>query len=156
MRVTVVWLLLYTMVIGLASVAFVTFAAACWAVATVWLRHSAVDASPAIVGAIRVPASAVVLGGIVAMRRDSIIRTRAIQRSSMLVLAVAGVVGTGVGSLLFIYAIQEVGAGRTAVLSALSPLFAVPLGAIFLGESITRWVALGTALAVAGIILIST
>jgi drug/metabolite transporter (DMT)-like permease len=71
------------------------------------------------------------------------------------VLAFAGVAGTGFGSLLYIYAIQEAGAGRTAVLSALSPLFALPLSAIFLKEPITRWVAVGTVIAVAGILLLS-
>ncbi|MXW26895.1 MAG: EamA family transporter [Dehalococcoidia bacterium] len=39
--------------------------------------------------------------------------------------------------------------------SAISPLFAVPLGAIFLGERLTLWLVAGVAVAVAGIILIS-
>ena len=138
------------------GVALVAFAAGCRAVATVWLRHAAVDADPAIVGAIRIPASALVVGGLVAISPASGLRRRTVGRSSMVILAVAGLVGTGVGSLLFIYAIQEIGAGRTAVLTALSPIFAVPLGAIFLGESITRWVVLGTVLAIAGIVLISS
>lgn len=73
----------------------------------------------------------------------------------MSVLTIAGVVGTGVGSLLFIYAVQEAGAGKTAVLSSISPLFALPLSVLFLGEKITRWLLLGTALAVVGIILLA-
>ena len=39
--------------------------------------------------------------------------------------------------------------------SAISPLFAVPLGAIFLKERLTLWLVAGVAVAVAGIVLIS-
>jgi drug/metabolite transporter, DME family len=140
----------------LGGIALVSVAALCWAIATVWLRHAAVDADPSVVGAIRIPASALAVGGLVALHKNSGLRQRTVERGSMVILAIAGLVGTGAGSFLFIFAIQEIGAGRTAVLTALSPLFAVPMGAIWLGESITRWVVLGTALAVAGIILIST
>ncbi len=139
----------------LRGVAMVVFAAVCWAIATVWLRHIAVDSDATVVGAIRIPAAALVVVGLVTLQRNSVFRRRAIPRKAMLTLAVAGVVGTGLGSLLFIYALQEVGAGKTAVISSLSPLFAVPMGAIWLGEKITMWVVLGTALAVVGIMLLS-
>ncbi len=70
-------------------------------------------------------------------------------------LTIAGVVGTGAGSLMYLYALQEIGAGKAAVLSSSSPLFALPLGAIVLKEPITRWVAIGTLLAVTGIGLLA-
>ena len=43
---------------------------------------------------------------------------------------------------------------RTAVLSATSPLMALPLSIIFLGEKLTRRIGLGTALCVVGILLV--
>ncbi len=133
----------------------VVFAALCWSVATVWLGHAGEGVSTVAIGAIRIPAAALVVGLLVSFRRKPELRWRAVPRGAMAILAIAGLAGTGFGSLLFIYAIQEAGAGRTAVLSSLSPLFAVPLGALWLNEPITRWVAVGTPLAVAGIMLIS-
>lgn len=133
----------------------VAVAAMAWAVATVWLRHAAGDANPVVAGAIRVPAAGVLLGAAALALPTSNLRLRTIPRRSGLILAASGVIGTGVGSLLFIYAVQEAGAGRTAVITSISPLFALPLGAIFLRERITRWIMAGTVLAVAGILLLS-
>lgn len=139
----------------LRGLALIVVAAACWAIATVWLGHAAGDTSAVAVGAIRIPAAALVVGALVSLRRGSGIRIRAVPLQAMVLLAVAGIIGTGIGSWLFVYAIQEAGAGKTAVLSSLSPLFAVPLGAIWLKEPITPWVIVGAVLAVVGIVLIS-
>ena len=59
------------------------------------------------------------------------------------------------GSLLLIIAVQDIGAGETAVLVSLSPLFALPLAAVFLGERVTPWLVVGIVLAVGGVILLS-
>lgn len=137
------------------GLALVSVAALAWAIGTVWLRHAAGATSPVVAGAIRVPAAGLLLGAAAFALPTSSLRLRAIPRRSGVVLAISGLVGTGLGSLLFIYAVQEAGAGRTAVITSISPLFALPLGAIFLRERITGWVVAGTALAVAGIILLS-
>ena len=133
----------------------VLLAALAWAVATVLLRSAAEGFDAAAVGAIRIPAAAAVLMAVAAAQRRSSVRRRAISRRSLAVLGVTGIVGTGVGSLLFIFAVQEVGAGKAAVLSSVSPLFALPLGLLFLRESITSRMVAGTLIAVAGIILLS-
>jgi drug/metabolite transporter (DMT)-like permease len=130
-------------------------AAMLWAIATVWLRDASTGFSAISVGAVRIPAAGAFLGFAVLSQPNASLRRRAVPRRSMSVLTIAGVVGTGVGSLLFIYAVQEAGAGKTAVLSSISPIFALPLSVIFLGEKITRWLLLGTALAVVGIILLA-
>jgi drug/metabolite transporter (DMT)-like permease len=72
-----------------------------------------------------------------------------------LALAVAGIIGIGIGSLLYIFAVQEAGAGKTAVLTSTLPLFALPLAVIFLREKITPTVLLGTALCILGIWLVA-
>ncbi|GAB4333502.1 MAG: DMT family transporter [Dehalococcoidia bacterium] len=137
------------------GLALVSIAALAWAVATVWLRHAAGDTSPVVAGAIRVPAAGLLLGAAAFALPTSSLRLRNIPRRSGIVLAISGLIGTGMGSLLFIYAVQEAGAGRTAVITSISPLFALPLGAIFLRERITRWIVVGTILAVAGIVLLA-
>ena len=133
----------------------VALAALAWAISTVWLRDASEDFDALAVSAVRLPAAALVIGMAAGLRPGTALRRRSLSRRSLGVLVFAGIVGTGLGSWLFIFAVQEVGAGRTAVLSSVSPLFALPLGALVLGEPITRWVALGTALAVVGIVLIA-
>lgn len=126
-----------------------------WAIATVWLRDAAAGFDAIAVGAVRIPTAAVLLGSAAFAYRPSAVRRRTVPRRSLGILAIAGIAGTGVAGLLFIYAVQEAGAGKTAVLSSMSPLFALPIGALFLGERITRWLAAGTALAVTGVVLLA-
>ena len=137
------------------GVVVVALAAVFWAIATVSLRDAAEGFGAISVGALRIPAAAGFLSAVALTQSRTSLRKRSVSRRSWGVLTVAGIVGTGVGSLLFIYAVQEAGAGKTAVLSSVSPLFALPLAAIFLGERITRWLVLGTGLAVIGIVLLA-
>lgn len=139
-------------VLGFAAVAV---AALAWAIATVWLRDAADGFGPISVGSLRIPAAGGFLIVVTMSQSRTTLRRRAVPRRSLLVLSLAGLIGTGVGSLLFIFAVQEAGAGKTAVLSGMSPVFGLMLGAVFLGEPITRWVLGGTGLAVSGIILLA-
>ena len=126
-----------------------------WAVATVWLGDAVEGQNALAVTALRLPTSALVVGFVAAAIPRSSVRRWQISRWDHGALFLAGLFGTGLGSLLFIYAVQEAGVGRAAVATAISPLFAVPLGAIFLRERLTRWMIAGVAVAVAGIVLIS-
>jgi len=133
----------------------VALTAAAWAVATVWLGAAASGHDPVALGVVRLPVTAALLFGVASALPRSSLHLRAISRWDHGALLVAGLAGTGLASLLFVYAVQEAGAGRAAVGTALSPLFAVALGALFFGERLSRWALAGGAAAVAGIVLIS-
>ena len=137
------------------GIALVALTAAAWAVATVWLGAAASGHDPVAVGVVRLPVTAALLFGVASALPRSSLHLRAISRWDHGALLVAGLAGTGLASLLFVYAVQEAGAGRAAVGTALSPLFAVALGALFFGERLSRWALAGGAAAVAGIVLIS-
>ena len=125
-----------------------------WTIATLWLANAKGDLGPVAAGAIRTPSGAVALVGfaLATQPRDFVAPFR--NRNHTLAIVAAGVIGTGLGSLSYVYAVVEAGAARTAVLSATSPLMALPLTIIFLGERLTRRIALGTALCVGGILLV--
>ncbi|MEP6872044.1 MAG: DMT family transporter [Anaerolineaceae bacterium] len=125
-----------------------------WAVATIWLAGSKGDLGAIAAGAIRTPAGAVsLLAFCAASQRPALARPFG-DRRHIGAIIVAGVVGTGLGSLMFVYAVVHAGAARTAVLSATAPLLAVPLSMIFLGERFTVRIGTGTALCVVGIVLV--
>ncbi|WP_318617143.1 DMT family transporter [Sporosarcina sp. YIM B06819] len=65
----------------------------------------------------------------------------------------SGLIATGLGHLLYNYAIQQVGASKSALFLNLSPFFAILGSALFLGEPIFagQWIAFG--LIVIGVIL---
>jgi drug/metabolite transporter (DMT)-like permease len=62
----------------------------------------------------------------------------------------AGILSAG-SFFLFTFAIEDVGAARTTILGATSPLYAIPLAALLLREQVTSRMALGTALTIAGV-----
>lgn len=126
-----------------------------WGISAVWLRSAADGFDAAAVGAIRIPGAAAVVLLAVAVQPESSLRRRSFMGRPLVVLALSGLLANGLGSFAFVFALGEIGAGQTVLLYSTAPLIALPLGAIFLRESVTRWVVAGTLLAVAGIMLIA-
>jgi drug/metabolite transporter (DMT)-like permease len=69
-------------------------------------------------------------------------------------VALGGILGMGLGGLLYIAAVQDAGAGKAAILSATSPLFALPLAMLFLAERVTPRLMAGTLVSIVGISLV--
>ncbi len=70
------------------------------------------------------------------------------------IIAFAGLLGMGFGSLLYVSTVKFVGAAMTSVLGSMSPLFAVPISVIFLRERLNRKAGIGILAAVLGVILV--
>jgi drug/metabolite transporter (DMT)-like permease len=121
-----------------------------WALSTNWLKAGIGDLDAIAAGTLRIIVNALVLllaAGLVRGRPR--ITSDGIRGAAP--IALAGVLGIGIGSLLFIFALKEAGAGRTAVLVSTQPLFSLPIAVLFLREKITPKVVLGTALCILGI-----
>jgi drug/metabolite transporter (DMT)-like permease len=140
----------------LRGVTFALAAALCWATATVWLRGQQGDLNAVGAASLRIPAASVAVWATIAMtaRSTPVLPLRQLTPRSVAIVAVAGLLGTGVGSLLFIYSVQEIGAAKTAFLTTSAPIFALPMGMMFLSEKLTSRVLLGTAITIAGIWLV--
>lgn len=133
--------------------ALVLAAALLWALASVWLRVAADGVQPALAQAIRLPVAAAVTAVVARGAGHSLWHHR-YGRGGLIALLLTGVVGTGVGSMLFVLAVQRAGAAKTAVLSSTAPLFALPLAALLLGERLTARVVAGTVLSTVGVWLV--
>ncbi|WP_066054118.1 DMT family transporter [Robertmurraya korlensis] len=70
-----------------------------------------------------------------------------------LVLLASAVFATGLGHMLYNYAIQQLGAGSTAIFINLTPFFSLLGSALFLGEKIVLEQLIGFMLIVLGVIL---
>lgn len=138
------------------GVLFAVGAALSWALATVWLRGQQGNLDTFGAASLRIPAASVAVWATIAMteRRAAAAPLRALTPKSIVVVASAGLLGTGLGSLLFIYAVASIGAAKTAFLTTSAPLFALPMGVLFLAESLTPRVLIGTAITLAGIWLV--
>ncbi len=137
------------------GVLFAVAAACAWATATVWLRGQQGDLDALGAASLRIPAASVAVWATIAMTRgrgDQPLRPMTTR--SLIVVAMAGILGTGLGSILFIYSVGEIGAAKTAFLTTSAPVFALPMGVLFLAEKLTARTLLGTAITIAGIWLV--
>jgi len=75
-------------------------------------------------------------------------------RSLLVSLLGAGILGWGIGGSLYVTSVQLAGASRASIVGATAPLFAVPLSWLTLHEQPTRHTLLGTVISVLGIVLV--
>ena len=146
--VIVRWAFAYRLAVG---VALAVAASGSAAAATVWLRAAAVDINPSAAAIVRMPLLLGVIGAGAWLWPNSRLRARDVDRRTMSAMALYGILGTGVSSMLMIVAIQEIGADQAIAVFSVSPLIGLPLAVIFLREQITRWAVVGTIIAVAGV-----
>jgi drug/metabolite transporter (DMT)-like permease len=102
--------------------------------------------------AVRLPFIAAVLIGFALSRGYNPIK---LDRRSILVLSLAGVLGLSIGSALFLVGIESIGVARAVPLSSTSPIFSTIVGSVFLRERVTLKVYLSALLVVLGIIQIT-
>jgi transporter family protein len=124
-----------------------------WAIGQVSLKPATEGMHSIVANSIRQPVAAVMLLALTLPRgrwRDF----RGLDRRSWAIIVLASLLSTGLGTLLFVMAIQIAGAGKTAVLGATAPMIAIPFSMLWLQERPTRWTLLGTLLIAAGIVLV--
>lgn len=125
-----------------------------WATATLWLASGRGDLGSVAAASMRTPAGAIGLLAFALATTPKALKEPFLDRRHIGAIAAVGVVGTTFGSLMYVYAVGEAGAARTTILSSVSPLMALPLAVIFLGERLTARVLVGTVLCVVGIVLV--
>jgi len=127
-------------------------AALFWACSVILLKLVVRDMNIIAVNAIRFPLGVLLL--LIFIPRTNVFRMIRKQPRSVAVIGLGGILDTGLGGLLFLFALQHTGAVKTTILTSVSPFFAVPLGIAFLKERVSLKVALGISLTIAGIWLV--
>ncbi|MCA1667934.1 MAG: DMT family transporter [Thermomicrobia bacterium] len=137
---------------NMVGIVFSLIAAVCWSLSTVVQSKALAHSDPITVNLIRMPVAAGVL--LVASRGRANIPLRQFGARTFLFLVFIGIFGTGLASITYLGALKIAGAGKTAVLGATAPLFALPLSMLLLGERPGLRAVLGTLLTVLGIALV--
>jgi drug/metabolite transporter (DMT)-like permease len=135
-----------------AGVAAAAGAALAWGVSVVALRVPLADIDALTAQVVRLPIAAALLWAVPWSRRDVPALARA-GRHVALRLGVLSVL-TAASSVMYVVSIKHAGVAVATVLSSTAPLFAVPLGVVFLGERLAPAAVVGTALAVAGVVVL--
>lgn len=124
-----------------------------WAGSTALLKSGVGEIDVVVANSVRLPAAGLFLLAIALRRRDGL-RLARVGPRVIAVVVFSGVVGTALGSGLYLTAVVYAGAAKAAALQSVSPFFAAPLALAFLGERITRATAAGTLLSVLGVWLL--
>lgn len=136
------------------GVGFALGAAICWAAAMLMIAPGIEGHDPILVASIRVPVLALALWGIV-IARGSWRDLGKLSPREWVILLVGGLIGWGLGGVLFVLTVEMVGPTQTAILTSTSPMFALPLSALLLRERLPLRVLVGTVLTICGVILVS-
>jgi len=127
-------------------------ASVAWAVSTVMMKTPLHEIEPLTAQAIRLPLASALLW-LTPWTWGAGTALRVAGRGPLVRIGVLSVI-TAVSSVLFVASLKYAGVAIGSVLSATAPLFALPLGVIFLGERASVWTVLGALVAVAGIVVL--
>ena len=125
-------------------------AALLWGLSTVLLKQAISHMTAIQANALRLPIVTVMLY-MVWLRRLPKSGLAALKRTTWIIVLGSGVIGMGIGSLMFLSALQHSSAARVVTLTASSPLFGMILAALFLKEPINRYVVVGMFFCIAGV-----
>lgn len=128
--------------------------AVAWAAATMWLAAGRGDLPAIAASSLRTPAGAVGLLAFAGLTQPAELKVPFTTRRHIGTIVITGLLGTAFGSLLYVYAVGEAGAARSAILNSTAPVMALPLSVLFLKEKMTRQIVVGTLVCVVGVALV--
>jgi len=135
------------------GVALSLSAALTWGLGAVLLKPALVHLSPIQANSVRLPFVTTLLYLSHRFQGRKIPRER-VEPKSLLLIAFVGILGMGVGSLLFLTAIGLIGPAKAATLASVSPVLGMLLAAVFLKEAIGLQLLAGVALCLGGVWLV--
>jgi DME family drug/metabolite transporter len=124
-----------------------------WAASTVLLKSGVGSTNLIVANSLRLPAAGLVLL-VAALRQPGGLRIRGAGALTLSIVVLSGIVGTALGSALYLTSVIYAGAAKAAALQSVSPFFAAPLALIFLHERVHLATVFGTVLSVAGVWLL--
>jgi len=129
-----------------------TLASLAWAVSVILLRAPLREMDALAAQAIRLPLAGLLLCAMPRVWDAADTLRRAPPGVLVTVLLLGGL--SAVSSILFVVGVKHAGVAVATVLSAASPMFALPLGMLVLGERPRAAAVLGTAVTVAGVVVL--
>ncbi len=129
------------------------FASLLWGLSTVMLKPAIAHLTAIQANSVRLPLTALVLF-LTRSWTGPVMRLLDIDRRALFIVAVSGIIGMGIGSMLFLMAIDRIGPAKMATLASVSPVFGLTMAVIFLKEKMTLRLVTGVGLCVAGVWLV--
>jgi DME family drug/metabolite transporter len=133
---------------------FAIATALCFALSTSVLKIGVQAADVLVVSFIRLSLATAVLFAARGLLRNPL-PLRAYGRRAWAVIWLASLIGSGLGTVTYVVAVQQIGAAIAATLATTAPLFAAPISVIFLKERLTAQTIVGMVLCLVGVWLVT-
>lgn len=128
--------------------------AICWALSPIFYSRGLRNLSPVVGNFLRaLPATIITFVSTTLIL--GIDKTFYLPTNAYIVLLLSGVIGLGLGDLLYLLSIKRIGPSPSITITSTYPLLTILISFLFLGENITFYVLAGTVLVVLGITIIS-
>ena len=88
------------------------------------------------------------------LRNKNAPRLHQLDRYTLFIESLSGILGMGLGSMTYLYAVKLIGPAESNTLASTSPVFGLLMGLIFFKEKINFRLALGVLLCVTGVWLV--
>ena len=131
-------------------------AAITWVVGATTLKLGVTEMDAFVAAAIRIPVGAIALTGFVLSRnKGAVLQFKKYGLRNIGLAAAAGVLTYGIAAVGYVTAMQLLGAGRAVLITAVAPIFVLPLSILLLKERPTVYAIAGVVVCVSGVILVS-
>lgn len=138
------------------GVTLALIAALTWTAGAAALKLGVAEMDPFVAAAIRIPVAAVALTGFVLSRnRGGVLQFQRYGLRNILLAAAAGVLTYGIAAVGYVTAMQLIGVGKTVLITAVAPIFILPLSILILKERPTLYAIVGVVACVLGVVLVS-
>jgi drug/metabolite transporter (DMT)-like permease len=139
------------------GVTLALIASLAWTAGAVTLKLGVTEMDAFVAAAIRTPASAIAITGLVVSRsrKREILQFKKYGRHNMALAFGAGALSYGVASVSYAAAMQLIGAGKTVLITAVAPIFILPFSIVFLKEQPTVYAKVGIMISVFGVGMLS-
>jgi len=114
----------------------------CWGGATILSKLALQVIGPLMLNVVRLPFIILPLV-IFSLARNGFSEYKRYTRKDLIQAGASGVINHTIGTVLFLLAVNHIGAVKASILTSISPLFIAPLSVIFLKEKLTKRVILG-------------
>jgi drug/metabolite transporter (DMT)-like permease len=128
-----------------------------WTAGAVTLKLGVTEMDAFVAAAIRTPASAIAITGLVMSRcrKREILQFKKYGRRNIALAFGAGALSYAVASVSYAAAMQLIGAGKTVLITAVAPIFILPFSIVFLKEQPTIYAKVGIIISVFGVGMLS-
>lgn len=134
--------------------AFLALAAALiWGLGTVMTKPAIAHLTPIQANSIRLPLVALILYVPMLWNKNAP-RLHQLDRYTLFIVSLSGILGMGLGSMTYLYAVKLIGPAESNTLASTSPVFGLLMALIFFKEKIIFRLALGVLLCVVGVWLV--